>query len=87
MPNLMARILRAPDSDEHRQMMLHTAASGPEEAEPWSWEHSQRRLQRAYDEGGFTLWAQMALREMELEAGVEREKRERQFRKEREELT
>ncbi|KAF8177199.1 hypothetical protein BJ912DRAFT_930413 [Pholiota molesta] len=71
---------------------LHTPAPGSSssssseaaaaEAEAWSWEHSQRRLQRAYEDGGFALWAQVALREMELEAGVEREKRERQFRAE-----
>ncbi|KAF9476047.1 hypothetical protein BDN70DRAFT_882959 [Pholiota conissans] len=82
MPDLTSRILRPPEFDEqHRHVALHALEDVP--LETWSWEQSQKRLQRAYDEGGFMLWAQMALREMELEARVEREKRERHFGKEK----
>ena len=78
MPSLTARIHRAPETEEERRQPDHVAPAG-HEAE-WSWEKAQRRLELAYNTGGFTLWAQMAMREVEAEARVERAKREKEFR-------
>lgn len=79
LPNLTARIHRAPESEEEKRQLDHVAyAVGEEE---WTWEKAQRRLERAYTEGGFSLWAQMAMREVEAEARVERAKREDQFKR------
>ena len=78
MPSLTARIHRAPEMEEERRQLDHVVSAGHEEE--WNWEKAQRRLELAYNTGGFTLWAQMAMREVEAEARVERAKREKEFR-------
>ncbi|KAJ2930539.1 hypothetical protein H1R20_g6554, partial [Candolleomyces eurysporus] len=72
-PSLASRIHRAPETEEERQAALQLAPFGVQEE--WNVEESQKRLRRAYDEGGFSLWAYTALRELEAEARVERAKR------------
>lgn len=73
----MSRIRRAPETDEERRDAHLLAPFGSHET--WNWLDAEKRLQRAYEEGGFPLWAQTALREMEAEAHLERSKREEEI--------
>ena len=75
-PSLASRIHRAPENEEERQAALQLAPFGVQDE--WNVEESQQRLRRAYDEGGFSLWASTALRELEAEARVERAKRQKE---------
>ncbi|TFK19393.1 hypothetical protein FA15DRAFT_760066 [Coprinopsis marcescibilis] len=67
-PGLTSSIHRSPNSEAERQG-AH---------QKWNWEEAEKRLSKAYDQGGIPLWAQAALREVEAEARVERTKRERE---------
>ncbi|KAF8967378.1 hypothetical protein BDZ97DRAFT_1609186, partial [Flammula alnicola] len=83
-PSLTSRIHRPPETDEERQQVHRVApfgveGLGEEQEEQWNWEQAEKRLMKAYEEGGFPLWAQTALREVEAEVRVERAKREREF--------
>ena len=44
----------------------------------WDWEEAEEQLKKAYKQGGLTVWAQSALRELEAEVRVERAKRDRE---------
>ncbi|CAA7265063.1 unnamed protein product [Cyclocybe aegerita] len=77
LPSLSTRIHRPPETDEERHDVHSLAPFGIEQE--WSWEDAERRMNRAYEEGGFTLWAQTALREIEAEARVERAKMEKEL--------
>ncbi|PPQ71935.1 hypothetical protein CVT24_007909 [Panaeolus cyanescens] len=76
LPSLSTQIRRSPESEEERLDSLRLVPLGTEDT--WSWPEAEKRLKRAYDEGGFPLWAQAALREMEAELRMERKKRERE---------
>lgn len=76
-PELTARIHRPPETEDERRGVHLAVPPGLEEQ--WSWEEAEVRLKRAYDEGGFPLWAQTALREMEAEVRVERIRRQREL--------
>ena len=66
-----------PATDEERHDAYDVA---PFEAdESWTWVEAEKRLARAYDEGGFPLWAWTALREVEAEARLERVRRQREM--------
>jgi hypothetical protein len=87
-PDLTQRILRPPENEDERHQvrqvlppLLGAEGEGEEAQEEWSLEKSEKRLERAYNEGGFPLWAQTALRELEAEARLERAKREKEFAK------
>ena len=75
-PSLSNSIHRGPEGEEERQESLRVAPHGVDEN--WNVEASETRLTRAYQEGGVSLWAQTALRELEAEARVERAKRARE---------
>lgn len=75
-PGLMDRIRRAPETDEERHEAHSLAPFGSHEK--WNWLDAEKRLQKAYEEGGVPLWAQTALREMEAEARLERSNREQE---------
>ncbi|KAF6753076.1 hypothetical protein DFP72DRAFT_1069851 [Ephemerocybe angulata] len=75
-PSLAARIHRGPEDEQERKAALEAAPFGVQEE--WSTEASEARLKRAYDEGGFPLWAQTAFRELEAEARIERARRQRE---------
>lgn len=75
-PSLSNSIHRGPENEEERQESLRVAPYGVDE--DWNSEASEARLKRAYQEGGVSLWAQTALRELEAEARVERAKRARE---------
>ncbi|EAU83047.2 hypothetical protein CC1G_08984 [Coprinopsis cinerea okayama7 len=76
-PGLTSSIHRAPQNDDERTEGNAVAPFGIQEE--WKWEEAENRLKRAYEEGGFPLWAKTALREMEAEARVERAKRQREI--------
>ncbi|KAF9057020.1 hypothetical protein BJ165DRAFT_2358 [Panaeolus papilionaceus] len=76
LPSLSSQIRRSPESEEERLDSLRLVPLGTEDT--WTWEEADARLKKAYDEGGFPLWAQAALREMEAELRTERKKRERE---------
>lgn len=75
-PSLSNSIHRGPEGEEEQQESLRVAPRGVDEN--WNVEASETRLTRAYQEGGVSLWAQAALRELEAEARVERAKRARE---------
>ncbi|KAF4616939.1 hypothetical protein D9613_008957 [Agrocybe pediades] len=95
-PSLTSRIHRAPETEEERHALREVlppsfSSSSPPppsssleppyvEKPKWSWPEAEKRLQRAYEEGGFPLWAKVAMREVEEEARLERERREREVR-------
>jgi len=88
MPGLAARLHRPPDPDPEPEPDLPTstsiAAASLEAAQtsplnetrtPWTWPEAENRLRTAFDERGFSGWAEAVLREVEAEARVERMKR------------
>ncbi|TFK62774.1 hypothetical protein BDN72DRAFT_827196 [Pluteus cervinus] len=48
-------------------------------AEDWTLEDAEKRLEIAYEQGGITAWQQVALKELEIEAVIERERRKKQI--------
>ncbi|KAF9531376.1 hypothetical protein CPB83DRAFT_848924 [Crepidotus variabilis] len=86
LPSLSAAIYKPPEpltDEERRELILQKldAASIAEAqaASKWKWDDAEERLKKAYDEGGVGLWAQVALRELEAESHIEREKREEEL--------
>ncbi|EKM75293.1 hypothetical protein AGABI1DRAFT_103048 [Agaricus bisporus var. burnettii JB137-S8] len=76
---LKSRIYRGPENEEERKASREAVPFGSvNEEEEWSWEEAEKRLKKAYDEGGFTLWSKVALRELEAEARIERARRRRE---------
>lgn len=83
MPELMARLHRAPTNDDHIATILNSP-SGPDakivinevthETE-WNWPDAEQRLTSAFDHGGFSGWAEAVLLELEAEGKLERRKR------------
>ncbi|KXN85125.1 hypothetical protein AN958_11665 [Leucoagaricus sp. SymC.cos] len=73
------RIHRGPENEEERNATLEVApfGVGGEEGE-WKWEEAKKRMKKAYEQGGFTFWEQVALRELEAEARIERGRRQRE---------
>lgn len=45
-----------------------------DEAREWRWTDAKKRLSEAYEEGGPSQWFDVALREMEMEAGQIRQR-------------
>ncbi|KXN88954.1 hypothetical protein AN958_06516 [Leucoagaricus sp. SymC.cos] len=73
------RIYRGPENEEERKAALEVAPFGVGgEKEEWKWEEAKKRMKKAYEQGGFALWEQVAFRELEAEARVERGKRQRE---------
>jgi hypothetical protein len=78
MPHLIARIRRQPETEDEGASFVD-----PSEVDPdWNWEDAEKRLQAAYDRGGFPEWVQLALKEMEAEMHIERAKRQRELERE-----
>lgn len=85
MPALSSRIHRPPTDDDHTgtirnsptgaldapQIVMHEDTGDVE----WTWPDAEKRLRAAYDNGGFSGWAQAALEELEAEGRSERRKR------------
>ncbi|KXN91361.1 hypothetical protein AN958_01240 [Leucoagaricus sp. SymC.cos] len=73
------RIHHGPENEEERKATLEVAPFGVGgEEEEWKWEEAKKRMKKAYEQGGFTLWQQVALRELEVEACVEHGKQQRE---------
>lgn len=80
MPVLSSRIHRtlggsvppAPDASASTPHLQRAEGTGELE---WSWPDAERRLEDAYERGGFGGWADAALREVEDEGKVERARR------------
>lgn len=71
-PSLSSAIHRPPETiDEHTGSHNVTSSN----VQDWRWEDAEKRLKLAYEQGGITLWAQTALRELEIEARKERVQR------------
>ena len=70
-PSLSSAIYRPPQRGEEREDPTAPFAV----QENWKWEDAETRLRRAYETGGISLWCQIALRELEAEATLERERR------------
>lgn len=58
----------SPDSSVHTSQMTETKSE-------WSWNAAEERLGDAFDRGGVSAWAELAMRELEEEAKIERKKR------------
>ncbi|KZT32759.1 hypothetical protein SISSUDRAFT_1132969 [Sistotremastrum suecicum HHB10207 ss-3] len=63
--SIMARSNSEVMSDESSETGI---VSHDEEEQDWTWEESKARLSRAYDEGGFQTWLNVAVKEMDKEA-------------------
>ncbi|KAI0318368.1 hypothetical protein OF83DRAFT_1171153 [Amylostereum chailletii] len=87
MPFLSSRIYRTPSSSA-LPPAFPLPVSLPFQAAPvdheymeedalrtWTWAAAQERLSAAYEQGGMGLWAEVALREMEIEAELLRRRR------------
>jgi len=78
MPDLTERIRRPPETEDEGVSFV-----SPSEVDPnWNWEDAEKRLQVAYDKGGFPAWMHLALKEMEAEMHVEKSKRQRELEQE-----
>ena len=75
-PSLRSRLYRPPETDDEFYGVQAAVSSTIEEE--WNWAEAEERLKKAYEEGGITVWAQTALRELEAETRVERSKRNRE---------
>lgn len=76
-PSLSPAIHRPPPlTDEDRREDLPVPFGVHEK---WKWEDAENRLRRAYEDGGISLWGQIALRELEAEARLERERRNQEI--------
>jgi len=71
-PSLSFAINNRPLSLDERPESSH---HGVVLKEDWNWENAEKRLERAYEEGGVALWAQVALQELDAEVGLERERK------------
>ncbi|KAG6832052.1 hypothetical protein H0H92_005474 [Tricholoma furcatifolium] len=71
-PGLTSQIHRPLEENEEGIPASKTIEPDPS----WKWEEAERRMQAAYDKGGFPEWSDTALREMEEELKVERAKRQ-----------
>lgn len=79
LPGFRSRLYRPPETDdEHYDIQTQGVTCPAAIAPDWNWEEAEERLKKAYEEGGITVWAQTALRELEAEAIVERTKRDRE---------
>ncbi|KAF8809909.1 hypothetical protein BYT27DRAFT_7241020 [Phlegmacium glaucopus] len=61
--------------DEYYEVQAPVSSAMGEE---WDWAEAEERLNKVYEEGGITIWAQTALRELEAEARTERNERARE---------
>jgi hypothetical protein len=75
--NLLSSVYRPPATDKERHDAYEAAPFDADEG--WKWVEAEKRLKRAYDEGGFPLWARTAMREAEAEARLERVRRQREM--------
>lgn len=75
LPGLTSRIHRPPETEDE------LAGTTPEDFHDanWNWEDAEKRLQAAYEKGGFPAWAAMALKEMEAEGRIERARRQKEY--------
>ena len=71
-PGLRSRLYRLPETDDER---YEGQTQEPAPQQEWNREEAEERLKKAYEEGGITVWAQIALRELEAETRVERTRR------------
>ena len=74
-PGLRSRLYRLPETDDERYQEDSQEFALQQE---WNREEAEERLKKAYEEGGMTVWAQTALRELEAETRVERNRRNRE---------
>ncbi|KAF8637187.1 hypothetical protein AX17_002984 [Amanita inopinata Kibby_2008] len=76
LPSLSSRIHRPPETEEERALFEGVTAPTSTPAAPgWNVEEAEERLKVAYEKGGVGLWARVAVREVEEEVRIEREKR------------
>jgi len=74
-PSLSSAIHRPPETvNDHTGS--HDVTSS--DVQDWRWEDAEKRLKLAYEQGGIALWAQTALRELEIEVRKERVQRSRE---------
>lgn len=78
-PSLSSAIYRPPQTEEELQEVRLFAPLSVQEN--WSWEDAEKRLKHAYEKGGISLWGLTALREMETEARLERDKRNQEMKR------
>ncbi len=85
MPGLMARLYRAPTEEDELPIETHSPSTdlpSPRvvidqhtETAQWNWPDAEKRVGAAFDQGGFSGWADAVLRELEKESKAERQKR------------
>lgn len=82
MPVFSSRLHRVPEEDDHTATLWNSpdaVAESPDiSVDPnaqWSWPDAERRLTAAFETGGFSGWARVALQELEAEGQAERRKR------------
>ncbi|KAG6856612.1 hypothetical protein H0H87_002567 [Tephrocybe sp. NHM501043] len=75
LPSLTSQIHRPPEEDDEGVPVPRSNEPDP----TWKWEEAEKRLQEAYDRGGFPAWVQTAMKEVEDELKVERARRQREY--------
>lgn len=73
MPMLSSRIRRLPESEEEGEVTRQAQVFSDGVDPTWKWEDAEERLRVAYDQGGFSGWAEAALKELEAERKLEHE--------------
>jgi len=78
MPDLSYRIHRRSEDEtqiDQPPSKLRKGSQDPNTVESWEWTKAEKRLGDAFDKGGVAVWAEVAMRELEIEAERERTKR------------
>ncbi|RDB27132.1 hypothetical protein Hypma_004571 [Hypsizygus marmoreus] len=75
LPGLTTQIHRPLEEDDDGVPIADSQEPDPE----WNWEDAEKRLQGAYDKGGFPAWLKTAAKEMGEELKVERARRQKKY--------
>ncbi|KAF8654887.1 hypothetical protein AX16_003316 [Volvariella volvacea WC 439] len=73
-PGLTSVIHRPSETEEER---ISASVIHPAEIGAWKREESEERLRQAFEKGGLPAWGEAAMKEVEIEAHIEREGRKR----------
>ncbi|KAG6872783.1 hypothetical protein C0995_006703 [Termitomyces sp. Mi166 len=74
LPSLTSQIHRPPDESDQGSPTDESLEPDP----TWKWEEAEKRLQAAYQKGGFPAWTETAIKEMEDEVKIERARRRKE---------
>lgn len=76
-PRFTSSVHREPEAEEELAGLSGEILRGAV-VENWTIEDAEKRLQAAYEKGGLAAWQELAVKELEIEVAVERERRRKE---------